>query len=82
MKRKKLLHKLSDYLDMDKRKQCERKDKIKEVLKQLRRKEHKILEKLELEENDIKRKRLQKEVQIIHAQRIKGLKFLKNLRCD
>lgn len=82
MKRKKLLEKLSDFFDLDKRKQCERKDKLKEVLKQLRDKEHKLQHKLEHEESEIKRKRLKKEVQIIHAQRTKGLKRLKDLRCN
>lgn len=82
MKRKKLLENLSDFFNLDKRKQCERKDKLKEVLKQLRDKERKLQHKLECEEDEVKCKRLKKEVQIIHAQRTKGLKKLKDLRCD
>ncbi|OOZ35911.1 hypothetical protein [Solemya velesiana gill symbiont] len=82
MKKKKLLQKLSDYFDMGKRKQCEQKSCLKKIIRELREKEHKLSTKLQNEESEIKRKRLKKESQIIHAQRLKGLKRLKALRCD
>jgi len=82
MKRKKLLNRLADYFNLGRRKQCQRKEKLKDILKHLRQKERKLQKKAENEQNGIKRKRLRKEVQIIHAQRLKGLKRLKELQCD
>ena len=81
-KRKKLLKKVSDFLDMEKRKQCARKDKLKSILKQLSNKEKKLIQKLEEERDSERKKRLRKEVEIVHAQRLKGLKHIKDLNCD
>jgi hypothetical protein len=82
MKKRKLLKKVSDFMDLGKRKQCARKDKLKGILKQLSAKEKKLLKKIEDERDNDKKKRLCKEAEIVHAQRLKGLKHLKELRCD
>ncbi|MEW8014780.1 MAG: hypothetical protein AB2807_08350 [Candidatus Sedimenticola endophacoides] len=82
MKRKKLLTKVADFFNLSKRKQCERQDKLKELLAQLRDKEHKLCRRIAAEEDRGRAKRWEKEVQIIHAQRIKGIRQLKELNCD
>ncbi len=77
MKRKKLLKKLGDFLDSDKREACKRQGKLKEILKKLRDKERQLAQKLEDEQDEKKKKRLQKELDIVHAQRIKGISVYK-----
>jgi hypothetical protein len=82
MKRKKLLKKLSDYFDMDARKLCQKRDKMKELLRQLRKKEKQLQIKHDTEEDEQKKKRLQKHLAIVHAQRVKGISALKEMGCD
>ena len=82
MKRKKLLKKLTDYFDMDARKLCQRRNKMKELLRQLRKKERELQIKHDKEDDAEKRERLKKHLAIIHAQRIKGIKALKEMTCS
>jgi len=78
MKRKKLLKSLAEVLDMEGRKQRKHRDDLKEILKDLKKKVE-LEEKLRLEKDDRKRKRLGNGLEIINAQRLKGLKALKDL---
>jgi len=78
MKRKKLLKILGELLDSDKREMNNRQDKLKEILTKLRKKEHQLMEKIELEENEKKCKRLRNELAIVHAQRSKGIALYKS----
>ena len=80
MKRKKLLKKLGDFLDRDGRKQRKHRDELKMLLKKLRRKEVELKEKMRVESDERRLKRLGKEREIIKAQRTKGLKALKALK--
>ena len=82
MKRKKLLKKLTNYFDMDARKLCHRRNKMKELLRQLRRKEHELQIKYDKEDDEDKKTRLKKHLAIVHAQRIKGINALKEMTCD
>ncbi|MEJ1298677.1 MAG: hypothetical protein RPU64_03885 [Candidatus Sedimenticola sp. (ex Thyasira tokunagai)] len=82
MKRKKLLKKLADYLSLDQRQLYKRREKLKNILKQLREKERKLQLEYKKEENESKRKRLGKEIDIIHAQRVKGINTVKKLSLD
>ncbi|MEJ1384573.1 MAG: hypothetical protein RPU52_01890 [Candidatus Sedimenticola sp. (ex Thyasira tokunagai)] len=82
MKRKKLLKKLADYLSLDQRQLYKRREKLKNILKQLREKERKLQLEYKKEENESKRKRLSKEIDIIHAQRVKGINTVKKLSLD
>ncbi len=77
MKRKKLLKKLSTFLDSEKREACSRQGKLKEILKKLREKEHSLIEKIGDEEDEKKKRRLKKELDIVHAQRLKGISVYK-----
>jgi ADP-heptose:LPS heptosyltransferase len=82
MTTKKLLKQLNDLFELKKRKQCKRKDEIKKLLKQLRKKEHDLIDKLREEKSDNKRAKLKKHIQIVHAQRLKGLRTIKKISCE
>lgn len=79
MKRKRLLKKLSEFLDRDARKQRKHHDELKMLLKKLREKEVALKEKMQLEKNERSQNRLGKELDIIRAQRTKGIKALQDL---
>ncbi len=77
MKKKKLLKKLQNFFDLDeRRKKAHRRDLIK-ILKKLKVKENKLREELTAETSQEKKSKLQKELDIIYAQRNKGIKLLK-----
>ncbi|AKH20293.1 hypothetical protein [Sedimenticola thiotaurini] len=80
MKGKKLLEKLADYLSLDQRNQRKKREKIREVLKQLREKEHQLKARIEREQDEEKRLQLTRELDIMHAQRTKGVEMLKQLQ--
>ncbi|MES9884131.1 MAG: hypothetical protein ABW185_25070 [Sedimenticola sp.] len=79
MKRKKLLKKLADYLNLNKHQLHKRIQKLKDILKQLREKERRLIKAHKEEKDEKKRQRLRKELDIIHAQRAKGIKMVKTL---
>lgn len=79
MKRKKLLKTLAKVLDMEGRDQRKHRDELKVLLKKLKLKKVELEEKMVLEKDERKRKRLGKELEIINAQRLKGLKALQEL---
>jgi|TARA_Y100000310_G_C20698299_1_gene827285 hypothetical protein len=80
MKTKKLLKKVARYLDLSAHNQAETRAEMKVIFKKLKKKERDIRDKIVTEENDLKRKRFQREVDIIHAQRSKGLQVYKAAR--
>jgi len=80
MKRKHLLRKLADFFDLEQRKQESHREKLRDILKQLRAKEKKLALKIEVERDPTKRDRLQNELSVVHAQRTKGIKTLKSLQ--
>ena len=80
MKRKKLLKTLAKLLDMEGRDQRKHRDELKALLKKLKLKKVELEEKIVLEKDERKRKRLGKELEIINAQRLKGLKALQDLQ--
>ena len=79
MKRKKLLNILDRLLDMGGRKQREHRDELKMVLKKLKKKKKELQQEMSKEEDERKLNRLGKELEIVDAQRLKGLKALKEL---
>jgi len=79
MKQKKLLDKLKIFFDSDIREREKQKSDIKDILKKLKKRERKLMEKLENENNAGKRKRFQQEIDVIYAQRGKGIKLIKEL---
>jgi len=79
MKQKKLLDKLKTFFDSDAREREKQKSDIKDILKKLKKRERKLKEKLDAEKNAGKRKRFQQEIDVIYAQRKKGIKLIKEL---
>ena len=79
MKQKKLLDKLKTFFDSDIREGEKQKSDIKDILKKLKKRERKLMEKLDNENNAGKRKRFQQEIDVIYAQRGKGIKLIKEL---
>lgn len=79
MKRKKLLKTLAKVLDMEGRKQRKHRDELKNLLKELKKKKIQLEEKILAEKDERKLKRLGKELEIINAQRLKGLQALQEL---
>lgn len=79
MKRKKLLKMLARVLDMKGRKQRKHCDELELLIEKLAKKKSELEQKMLLETNERKLIRLGKELEIIQAQRTKGLLALKNL---
>lgn len=79
MSRHELLKKLSDYLDMGKKKRGKYAKELKQLLKKLKEKEKKLIEKCATIPEGEKHKMLKREVAVIHAKRKKGLKALKKI---
>lgn len=79
MKRTKLLKSLARVLDMDGRKQRKHRDELKDLLKELKKKKLELEQKMLHEKDERKLNRLGKELEIINAQRLKGLKALREL---
>lgn len=79
MKRKKLLKMLAKVLDMEGRKQRKHRDELEILLEKLEQKKSELEQKMLRETNERKRARLAKEIEIVKAQRIKGLIALQDL---
>jgi hypothetical protein len=79
MKQKKLLDKLKTFFDSDIREREKQKSDIKDILKKLKKRERKLKEKLDAENDSGKCKRFQQEIDVIYAQRTKGIKLIKEL---
>ncbi|MBL1142498.1 MAG: hypothetical protein HND53_10740 [Proteobacteria bacterium] len=77
MKQKKLLEKLKIFFDSNAREKKKQKSDVRNVLKKLKKRERQLKEKLELESNKAKQKRLQQKIDIVRAQRKKGIKIIK-----
>ena len=79
MKRKKLLETLTNLLGKEKRRKRRHQAELKKLLKKLKGKEVQLEEKMLVEKDRQKRKRLSKELEIVKAQHAKGLKTLQSL---
>jgi predicted nucleic acid-binding Zn-ribbon protein len=80
VKIKKYLNKMADYLNVEKRECANRKACIKKVLKALKERERGLKAKLAKENDSKQRKKLKEEIEVVHRQRNKGLKGLKELK--
>jgi len=79
---KKLLNKLGDMLDPAVKKRKKHRKKLKSILQELKIKEKALMKKLESTNDDRKRDRLQKELKIIHNQRMKGVAAMRSAGKD
>lgn len=80
MKTLKLLQKVEDFLNAKKSKQRRERKNLKAVLGKLKKRKHKLRDKLKNVEKPSEQERIRKDMAIIHAQRKKGLKTLKALK--
>jgi len=76
----KLLDELRNYLDSERRDQLAKYDSIKCVLKKLKKKENALKDELMNEHDDDASKQLQREIDVIFAQRKKGVELKKALK--
>ena len=79
MKRKKLLETLAGLLGKQERKRRKHHDELEKLLKKLKDKEDQLEYRASIEKDKHKRKRLVKDLEIVRAQRAKGLKTLRGL---
>ena len=77
---KKLLNKLRDMLDPAVVLRKKQRKKLKALLKDLKARERELSRKLVDIDNERKRDRLQKELEIVHSQRMKGVRALREDR--
>jgi len=77
MKQKKMLDKLKTFFDLEERERDKQKKDIKILLKKLKARERKLKHKLDHENKSAKRKHIQQEIDVIYAQRKKGVKLVK-----
>ena len=77
---KKLLKKLSAFFDMDARALSQQKDELNELLGRLKKKEVQLIELQEATTDTEELKRLSKKIDVVHSQRKKGIKMLKELK--
>jgi hypothetical protein len=82
MKRKKILKALADLLDAEKRRKHRHRDELAELLKKLEHKEFELEKELGTEKDRQRQKRLRKELEIVRAQREKGIETLQELEAS
>ena len=79
MSENKLLKQLKNFLDLGAKHRKTKADELKKVIKKLRKKEKELLAECDMVGNGKKRDMLTKRIDILHAQRKKGLKALKKI---
>ena len=80
MKIKKYLNKMADYLNVEKRKCVNHKTCIKKVVKALKERENNLMRELAEVKDAKKCTELNEEIAIVHRQRKKGIKALRELK--
>lgn len=79
MSKKKLLEKLQKFFAANQHEQQKHIEEIKQVLKKLKQKERQLQQKLECCDDAKTAVELQQELDIIYAQRMKGVKIIKQM---
>jgi hypothetical protein len=80
MGRKKLLKKLAEFFDSDMRERGQRDNELADLLSRLKEKETEMKDRLESMSDPEEIKDLKKKIDIVHAQRKKGISMLKDVR--
>ena len=80
MKLKKLMKHLGSYLDPASESMEEQDEGLSKVLKKLKKKEAKLKDKADSEKDKMLRHLLEQEINLVHAQRKKGIQLLAELR--
>jgi hypothetical protein len=76
----KLIDKMQGLLKLDRDQQVKKRDKVRNLLKKLKKKQKDLEEKLKKEQDGEKKRRLQQNLKVIYAQRKKGIKLCKSLK--
>jgi hypothetical protein len=79
MSENKLLKQLKNFLDLGAKHRKKKADELKKVIRKLRKKEKELIAESEKVGSGKKRDMLRKRIDILHAQRKKGLKALKKI---
>ena len=79
MKLKKLVRKLEEFLDADARERLKHREDMKTLLRKMKVKEKNLAAKALVEFDQGKLERLRKEIDLVHAQRKKGISALKEM---
>lgn len=79
MKLNKLIKELQEFLDADFRKRQKHRDDMKQLLRKIKAKEKKLAARALTEFDEVELERLHKEIDMVHAQRKKGITALKDL---
>ena len=80
MKLHKMIKELQEFLDADLRKRKRHRDDMKELLHKIKAKEKRLAAKALTEFDEEKLEQLRKEIDMVHAQRKKGITALKELK--
>lgn len=80
MGRKKLLHRLKEFFDMDARDREQRKDELNDLLSRLKQKELELKALLDIDQDENTKSEIIQKIDVVHTQRKKGVKMLKEIR--
>lgn len=80
MKTRKLLSRIGDFLNQDHTAQQKEIESIRKILKKLKQKENRLREKLATSDSAEDRADLSAKLEVVHAQRQKGLERVRSLR--
>ena len=79
MKLKKLVRQLEEYLDASSRERKEHREEMKSLLQKMKAKEKRLAAKALVEFDEAKLQQLKKDIDLLHAQRKKGISALQKL---
>ena len=79
MKLKKQLRKLQELLDDEARQREQHRQDLKDLLHKMRMKERKLSDKAKCELDESEHERIKQKIDILHAQRLKGILALRDL---
>jgi predicted metal-dependent enzyme (double-stranded beta helix superfamily) len=80
MKTKTILQALGDFLNADRAAQLNELESVRKILRQLRTKERRLRQQLAATPDPEKQQELSAELEVVHAQRLKGLERVAELR--
>ncbi|MEJ2621057.1 MAG: hypothetical protein P8163_12545 [Candidatus Thiodiazotropha sp.] len=81
MTSEKLINKFHRLLNMERHKQKEKQDKIRSLLKKLKKQQMVLKARLEKGQSPDEQKRIKRNLKVIQAQRKKGIKLCKSIKC-
>ena len=77
----KLIDKFNDMLNLDRKKQKEKRKKFRTLLKGLKQQQRELEEQLKKEKDTDKKKRIKRYLKVIYAQRTKAVKLCRSIKC-